>query len=530
MRSVLTPFRLLFAVILLIAVGKAAAQQSDVPLQRDFYIDVERNASHLDARIQTGLKPIMESRADLTNVMGHRVDSTKYYWPGLEKLFSEHLIIVDDGEVHITIDPLFRFELGKDYGDLTLFGDTNNPYVNARGVRIQADLGPKFSVQTMLHEVQAIVPQYLFATARDLGVMPGEGRVKLRDNRSIDYGWAQGHVSYSPSDWFNVQFGHGRHFVGHGYRSVLLSDHAPPAPFLKFNLMSRSGRVQYSTWHTKLTQGLRQEDRLPTGNSAESLFYWRRARFNHIGLLLGRFELGLFESTIYRNIDGGRVRPLDLIELVPVFGVNTLVNGFDGPYKTTVGMDLRVKVLDKVYVYGQFGTDRPDRDRYAWQAGLRIFDLVRRDIHLQVEYNAAQPFMYQFGTPRLAYMHGGLPLAHPLGSYFNEWVAILDAGFGRVIGQAKVNLATVRFDRSAEENHGIDLYKPQQPVLSPLGPLVRDLTFLDLNASYLINPVTNLRFTAGVRRRDLPGRSDREQSTYVYVALATNVFNRYHDL
>jgi hypothetical protein len=48
------------------------AQQNDIPLQRDVYIDVERNAAKLDARVHTGLKPVIESRADLTNVMGHR--------------------------------------------------------------------------------------------------------------------------------------------------------------------------------------------------------------------------------------------------------------------------------------------------------------------------------------------------------------------------------------------------------------------------------------------------------------------------
>lgn len=59
----------------LLSATAALAQQNDVPLQRDFYIDVERNAAKLDARVHTGLKPVLERRADLTNVMGHRVDS-----------------------------------------------------------------------------------------------------------------------------------------------------------------------------------------------------------------------------------------------------------------------------------------------------------------------------------------------------------------------------------------------------------------------------------------------------------------------
>ena len=62
------------------AVLFARAQQNDIPLQRDVYIDVERNAAKREARVHSGMKPVLESRADLTNVMGHRVDSTKYYY------------------------------------------------------------------------------------------------------------------------------------------------------------------------------------------------------------------------------------------------------------------------------------------------------------------------------------------------------------------------------------------------------------------------------------------------------------------
>ncbi|MBK9515381.1 MAG: hypothetical protein IPO05_17595 [Flavobacteriales bacterium] len=75
-------------------------------------------------------------------------------------------------------------------------------------------------------------------------------------------------------DWLNIQFGHGKHFVGHGYRSMLLSDHAPNAPYLKFSALTPNKRLQYSTWHTKLKAALTRNDRLHTGQSSESLFYW----------------------------------------------------------------------------------------------------------------------------------------------------------------------------------------------------------------------------------------------------------------
>jgi len=507
-----------------------AQHNNDVPFQRDIYVDVERNASQLDARSITGLKPVIAKRVDLTNVMGFRTDSAKYYYWLTEKIFKDHLFLVEGEDFRFAVDFLFQFEYGQDPGDPTIYADTNRHFHNARGFRVQGDIGNKISFQTMFHENQAIVPQYLFRQVLATGVMSGQGRVKIVMDRKLDYGWSEGNVCYGPVPWLNVQLGHGRHFVGHGYRSVLLSDHAINAPYLKFSAITNDRRLQYTTWHTKQLHALRRVDRLPTGDASESLFHWMRARYHHLGLRLGRVELGLFEATLFRNIDENGMRPFDPLELNPVIGVNTLVNGFDGDHKNLVGADLRVKLLDKAYVYGQFGMDQPGGDRHAWQAGIRLFDVVRKDFHVQVEHNTATPFMYMSDPARGAFMHAGLPLAHPMGAHFEETVAIVDLGFDRFRLQAKANVGTYHLDPGAEFNEGGDLLKPDRPEPSPDGPLERRLACLDLNASYLLNPVSNLRFVVGFFRRDLSNAPDNLQSGYVYASLRTGLFNRYYDL
>lgn len=506
------------------------AQQNDVPLQRDILIGLERDASLIDARVFSGLKPLIEPRADLTNVMGYKVDSTKYYWTYTEKLYKESLFIVKEGDFRVAIDPLFNFEMGIDPGDATAYSDTNRFYMNTRGFRVKGDVGPKVSFQTMFHENQGVVPQHILRNARRLGVMSGQGRVKVRNVRNLDFGWSQANVSYSPTQWLNVQLGNGKHFVGHGYRSVLLSDNSISAPYLKFSALTPDRRLQYTTWNTRLMHGVTQSDRLPTGDASESLFRWMRARFNHLALRLGRVELGLFEATLFRNIDEDGVRPFDPLELNPVIGINSLVNGFDGDHKSLVGFDLRVKVVDKVFVYGQLATDRLEDPRFAWQAGFRLFDVVRRDIHLQVEYNVSDPSMYMHDPEFSAYLHAGLPLAHPRGTNFQELVAILDVGFNRVLFQGRVVHAQYNEDPSPEWNYGNDLLKPDVPTDGGDGPLLRRLTFLDISAGYLFNPVTNMRFMVGLMRRDLPGVDDGLQSSYIYIALRTSLFNRYYDI
>ncbi len=520
--------RFLFAMAALWTAVPALGQQNDIPLNRDIYIDVERNAARLDTIVHTGLKPVLQGRADLTNVMGHRIDTAKYYYWHTVKLFRDHLFEVREGDVRITLDPLFHQEYGIDPGDATPYSDTTLLFFNSRGAVLAGDIGTRVSFSTMFHENRGALPSFLNQRVRASDVLSGQGRVKYYDGRKVDFGWSQANLSVAVRPWLNAQIGHGKHFVGHGYRSVLLSDNVPPAPYLKFSALTRNRRLQYTTWHTRLMHGATGDDRLPTGESSEALFYWMRARFNHLSVSFGRVQVGLFEATLFRNIGDEGVRPFDPLELNPVIGLNTLVLGLGRADKCLVGADARFKITQKAYAYGQFATDKPGRA--AWQAGIRAFDVGRKDLHLQAEYSAATPFMYMSDPARQAYMHLGHPLAHPLGTSFREAVAIADAGFGRFWLQAKVNLAEYERERAPEFNHGTSLNQPDQESPSEEGPLTRSLLFLDLNASYLFNPNTNMRVVAGFWRRDAPGESDGRQSSYFYIALRTALFNRYYDI
>ena len=511
------------------AVLFARAQQNDIPLQRDIYIDVERNAANCEARVHSGMKPVLESRADLTNVMGHRVDSTKYYYGVTEKLFRDHLMEVKGEDFRLTADILFDLQYGDDLANHSAYSDTNIYYNNGRGFWVTGNLGSKISFQTMFHETQMIVPQYLFEYVQEIGVIPGQGRTKLSKKRIYDYAWSRGNVSYSPARWLNIQFGQGSHFVGHGYRSVLLSDNANGTPYLEFSLLSTNRRFQYTTWWTKMQGGVFNVDRLPTGQSSESLFYWMRGRFNHFSMDLGRLQVGLFESTLFENIDSTGVKPFDALELNPLIGVNSAVRGFRGREKSLVGIDLRVKITEKGYVYGQFATDDPGTQRFAYQIGARWFDVFRKDLHVQLEYNVAQPFMYMHNPTQLSYAQARLPLAHPLGTSFNEVVAIVDAGFGRFIAQGKLVMGT--FDRDpVGANYGGNLGKPDTYSEGVAGPNRNHLFYYDVNVNYLLNHNTNLRILAGMQRRSLDPGPDEVQSTYLYVGIRTSLFNRYYDL
>ena len=236
----------------------ALAQQNDVPLERDIYYDIDRNGACRTSTVHTGLRPIIESRADLENVMGFRPDSTRQYYLLTTKLFKEHLIQVKSGDFRVTIDPAFRFEMGKDFVETSVANNNSaqNSY-NSRGFWIKADLGRTVSFQTGFYENLSIVPLYLYTYVQGSGVVPGQGRVKGFGERGLDFAWSYGNVSWSPKRWLNVQFGNGRHFVGNGYRSVLLSDNTFPYPYFKLSAITTDQRCH-------------NHDHLPTGRDLAS--------------------------------------------------------------------------------------------------------------------------------------------------------------------------------------------------------------------------------------------------------------------
>ena len=87
------------SLLVVLCAAFANAQQNDLSLQRDVYLDLERNAACRTSMVHAGLKPLIESRADKTHVMGFRPDSSRHYYNITEKLFKEHLIEIRDGGI-----------------------------------------------------------------------------------------------------------------------------------------------------------------------------------------------------------------------------------------------------------------------------------------------------------------------------------------------------------------------------------------------------------------------------------------------
>ena len=57
---------------------------------------------------------------------------------------------------------------------------------------------------------------------------------------------ASGYISFMPHRAVNLQFGTGKHFIGEGYRSLLLSDNSFNYPYLRATSRWFKDKVQYT--------------------------------------------------------------------------------------------------------------------------------------------------------------------------------------------------------------------------------------------------------------------------------------------
>ena len=110
--------------------------------------------------------------------------------------------------------------------------EDQNLFTNTRGFMVESNLGDNLSFSSSFFENQSIFPNYLNSYIKQNKVVPGQGYARTFKENGFDYAMASGYVSYRSDKFFSVQFGHGKHFIGDGYRSLFLSDNSFNYPYL----------------------------------------------------------------------------------------------------------------------------------------------------------------------------------------------------------------------------------------------------------------------------------------------------------
>ena len=139
-------------------------------------------------------------------------------------------------------------------------GENHLVMLNRRGLQLRGNIDEKVYFYTDIIESQASFPTYLTNWANANSAVPGAGFYKVYDSRftqdpndGFDYLMSQGYIGINATKFIGIQFGHGRHFIGDGHRSLLLSDFSNNYFYMKLN--TRIWKINYQNIFAELTRG-----------------------------------------------------------------------------------------------------------------------------------------------------------------------------------------------------------------------------------------------------------------------------------
>jgi hypothetical protein len=512
---------------------------TQVPMSNSYTSYFEASLNRLSDTFFTDIKPFMPQEAasgldTSQHILAFSNNNFTEKWLG-RKLFNEDLIAVKGKGFAFFINPIVHFSFGTDNT-----WTTQKPFTNTRGIRLTGNITPKFYYETEFYENQALFPRYVHDFIQLRKVVPGAGNTKnFTTQENYDFSYARGSIAYQPNKFFNFRLGNGKHFIGEGYRSLLLSDNAPSYPY--FQIMTTFWKIRYvNTWSQMLDN---------TKLGYDGTFARKYVSSHYLSYNINkRLNIGLFESITYSDSIG--TRGLDVQYLNPIIffrPVEYSLNSNEG--NIVLGLNLKFKLTDKQSLYGQFILDEFNNQerkkapgywglKYGYQLGLKSFHTFIPNLTVQTEYNWVRPYTYSHFTSISNYGHYGQALAHPLGSNFKESVTNIRYFYKRLFAEGRLMFATQGRD-SVNKNYGGDIYLPGGTRPSDFGNsmlqgIKAKTLFTEFKTGFLVNPRTNLRLEVGVAIRrftteKIVGVLKNETTKYLSFGLKTDLNNVYYD-
>jgi len=279
-----------------------------------------------------------------------------------------------------------------------------------------------------------------------LGVFPGFDSENKR--------W-QLNIKYKLNKFITADFGKGKHFIGNGYRSLLLSSEHSPYPYLK--LTTEFGRVKYYNLYTTFLD-IKNQDRKKYAS-----IHFLDFQLTH------NINVGIFEGVLWQAKNEDYNRGYDVEYLNPIIFYRPVEFSKHSPDNVLIGANFNAK-FDKTTLYGQILLDdlniarQKDRDekysggffqnKFAYQLGIKS---SFKAVNALVEYNQAQPYTYAHKEPMQSYTHMNQALAHPLGANFKEVVALANYSKEKWRFSIKLTVARIGLD-SVNTHYGQNIF------------------------------------------------------------------------
>ncbi|PWJ36066.1 hypothetical protein [Sediminitomix flava] len=374
----------------------------------------------------------------------------KHFYTAKSDFFS-----VEESNFDLHVNPVLHFSTGKDNNLDEL------AFINTRGAEVRGVIGNKIGFYFYMTENQSRTPDYIQDEVNKRKSIPGEGYYKMTSNGAYDYFQAKGYINFNVIDEIDLQFGYDRNFIGNGYRSMVLSDNATDYLFFRFN--TKVWKLNYTNIFAQMIANNQKGD--------DGLFPRKYMAFHHLGVdITKNLNIGIFESISY-----GRDNGFDVTYFNPIIFYRAIEFQLGDNDSAMLGADLKWNFLKHFQLYGQFVIDDILLSEFftgsGWfankiggQIGLKYINAFGVDnLDLQMEYNAARPYMYthkgevNYGN----HQHYQQALAHPLGANFQEVIGIMryqPSFMPKLSFVGKMFLSEQGIDITDEENWGSNIY------------------------------------------------------------------------
>lgn len=426
-------------------------------------------------------------------------------------------------------------------------------YQYSGGLQLKFEANKKFTAIVNYVAGSISEPNFTDTIIQQYHIIPGMGiayktyddnistGTSIQKCRSFSFQNFSGYASYSPKKFINLQIGKDKHFVGDGYRSLLLSDIATNYPYLKTSL--NIWHFQYSVWYTWLYN-------IQDANGIKKDFKNKFGTFHYLSWNATKnINLSVFETVVWQGTDSSRHRNFDANYLNPAVFFRPIEYSLGSSDNSMLGLNFKANIAKRIKLYGQVMLDefylKEVLANSGWWANKQGYQLGAKYINafgikkltLQTEFNYVRPFTYSHGSSNQSYTHYNQPLAHPFGANFKELIGIVTYKHYRYRLEGKIIAAEIGKDTSSSitSNIGQNIFLSYTTRNGDYGHytgqgIKTNFFQAELKYSFYLIADWNLRIEAGIIQRVYQNVNGLDKQTpFVYAGIKTNLYNAYRD-
>lgn len=472
---------------------------------------------------------------------------SNYFPSQKQKLWRKYFLPTDANfielrkkDFYLSANPIIDVNAGNEWDNENLI------FQNTRGFELQAIVDDKIYFYSSLFENQRRFFSYIDRQIRRNDFIVGEGFFKKYKSgvsekiSGFDYLNAIAYVGIPLSKNIHAELGHGNHFIGHGHRSLLLSDDHHNYFYLSLN--TNIWKFHYTNVFAELAS---ISSRLNTGSLQLPKKYFAA---HYLSFKPTKsIEVGVFETVVFSREDHFEFQYLN-----PIILYRTVEQFLDSPDNVLIGLNGRALLFSSLSLYGQFVIDEfkisefVDNvgwwgNKYGIQLGIQYLNVASiENLDLRFEYNRVRPFTYSHFIPledfealsTASYTHYSQSLAHPLGSNFIEYLVQLQYPITPRLNFNTIFLFTERGANTKNINYGSDPLLINSTRFSDydvniLGGIPEKIRQINVDVQYQV--FHNVFFDAQYRYHQIAGENNTINSQYFGGGFRMNIAKHHID-